>query len=54
MRTLWLRRLARDERGTTAIEYSLLAALIGIGVIVALQSMGGYINSALNSVSSSL
>ncbi len=30
----------REESGATAIEYALIAALIGTGLIVALQSLG--------------
>jgi pilus assembly protein Flp/PilA len=30
----------RDESGATAIEYALIAALIGTALIVALQSLG--------------
>ena len=30
----------RDESGATAIEYALIAALIGTGLIIVLQSLG--------------
>lgn len=33
--------LSRDERGTTAIEYALLAALVAILCIAGLQALGG-------------
>ena len=33
---LWL----RDESGATALEYGLLLALVSIGAIVSLQSLG--------------
>jgi pilus assembly protein Flp/PilA len=33
-------RFLRDESGATAIEYALIVALIGTGLIVALQSLG--------------
>lgn len=33
--------LLRDERGTTAIEYALLAALVAILSIAGLQALGG-------------
>ena len=36
-----LRMLGADERGATAIEYGLIAALIVIAMIAGLESMGG-------------
>lgn len=36
-----LRMLGADERGATAIEYGLIAALIVIAMVGALKSMGG-------------
>lgn len=34
------RRLLRNEKGATAIEYGLIAALISVACIVAFQSLG--------------
>ena len=36
-----LRMLGADERGATAIEYGLIAALIAIALISGMQSLGG-------------
>ena len=36
-----LRMLGADERGATAIEYGLIAALIVVAMIAGLESMGG-------------
>jgi pilus assembly protein Flp/PilA len=36
-----LRMLRANERGATAIEYGLIAALIVIAMMAGLQSMGG-------------
>ena len=36
-----LRKLRADQRGATAIEYGLIAALIVIAMLTGLQSMGG-------------
>ncbi len=36
-----LRRLRSDKRGATAIEYGLIAALIAVAMIGALQTLGG-------------
>ena len=35
-----IRRLANDESGATAIEYGLIAGLVAVAIIVALQSLG--------------
>ena len=34
------RRFARDQRGTTAIEYGLIAMLVAVGMLVGLQALG--------------
>ncbi|MFN7057123.1 Flp family type IVb pilin [Hyphomonas sp.] len=34
-----LRRLARDERGATAVEYGLIAALIVVAVVAGVTSV---------------
>jgi pilus assembly protein Flp/PilA len=36
-----MRRLRRDKRGATAIEYGLIAALIAIAMMGGLRSLGG-------------
>jgi pilus assembly protein Flp/PilA len=36
-----IRRLRRDNRGATAIEYGLIVALIGVAIMGALSSLGG-------------
>jgi pilus assembly protein Flp/PilA len=35
-----LNRLLKDDRGATAIEYGLIAALIAIACIIAFQTLG--------------
>ncbi|MEM7664281.1 MAG: Flp family type IVb pilin [Pseudomonadota bacterium] len=35
-----LTRIATDQRGATAIEYGLIAALISLVAIIAFQSLG--------------
>ena len=35
------RRLRRDKRGATAIEYGLIVALIGVAIMGALSTLGG-------------
>jgi pilus assembly protein Flp/PilA len=49
---LWM--LLKDEQGATAIEYGLLATLISVGLITAIQSIGTTLNTTFNSVANSL
>ena len=41
----------RDERGTTSIEYGLIAALVAVGMLVGLQALGAGNNSSWGSTS---
>lgn len=50
----FLRRLARNEKGATAIEYGLIAALIAVAAITAMQSLGNNLSATFNSVSSNM
>jgi len=50
----FINKLLRDEAGATAIEYGLIAALIAVALITALQSMGGSLSNTFNNVSSEL
>ena len=52
MRNLF--RLIRDSKGATAIEYGLIAALIAVAAIAALQSVGTKLSSTFNNVSNEL
>jgi pilus assembly protein Flp/PilA len=45
-----LSRFAKDESGATAIEYGLIAALIGVGIIVAATSFGTQLSNTFNTV----
>lgn len=47
-------RFVRDESGATAIEYGLIAALISVVIIGALQALGGNLNTDFTSVSTAL
>ena len=44
----------RDEDGATAIEYGLIAALISVAIIVAVQTIGTSLNSTFDSVATAL
>ena len=43
-----------DESGATAIEYGLIAALVSVAAITALQAMGNSLGQVFNSVSNEL
>jgi pilus assembly protein Flp/PilA len=47
--TLW-----KNEDGATAIEYGLIAALIAVAAIAALQLVGTNLTSVFNTVASKL
>ncbi len=47
-------KLARDEQGATAIEYGLIAALIAVAAITAMQSLGSTLSDTFSSVASSM
>ncbi len=47
-------KLFRDEQGATAIEYGLIAALIAVAAIAAMNSLGGELSDTFNNVSSNL
>ena len=47
-------KLIRNTKGATAIEYGLLAALIAVAAIAALQSVGTKLGDTFNNVSAKL
>ena len=47
-------KLIRDSEGATAIEYGLIAALIAVAAIGAMQGIGTKLNSTFNNVSGKL
>jgi pilus assembly protein Flp/PilA len=48
------RRAFKDERGATAIEYTLIAGLISVAAIVAMGTIGTKVNGVLSNVASLL
>jgi pilus assembly protein Flp/PilA len=44
------RKLNRDEKGATAIEYGLIAALVAVAAIAAMTSLGTQLNNTLTKV----
>lgn len=50
----FLRTFLRDERGATAIEYGLIAALISVAIIGILSQLGGSLESTFQSINTGL
>ena len=49
-----LKKLLRDESGATAIEYGLIAALIAVVIIVAVQTVGTNLQTTFTTVGTAL
>jgi pilus assembly protein Flp/PilA len=47
-------QLIKNAKGATAIEYGLIAALIAVAAIAAMQGIGNKLNTTFNNVSNSL
>jgi pilus assembly protein Flp/PilA len=47
-------KLIKNDKGATAIEYGLIAALIAVAAIGAMQGIGNKLNSTFNNVSTAL
>ena len=50
----FLARFAKDESGVTAIEYGLIAALIGVAIVGGAQAVGTNLDTMFTSVSTKL
>lgn len=50
----FLAKLRRNEEGATAIEYGLIAALIAVAAIAAMQGMGSQLTKTFNKTSSAM
>ncbi|MBE7183154.1 MAG: Flp family type IVb pilin [Methylobacterium mesophilicum] len=47
-------RFKKDESGATAIEYGLIAALIGVAIIVGAGSLGATLNKKFDSIATTV
>ena len=47
-------RLLKDERGATAIEYGLIAALISLAMVIAFVDLGLSLTGIFDTISSTL
>jgi pilus assembly protein Flp/PilA len=50
----FLKRLAMDEAGVTAIEYGLIAAGIGVAILTVVNTVGGSLKSIFTAVGNDL
>ena len=53
MKTLFV-RFAKNESGATAIEYGLIAALIGVAIVAAVTAVGAQLNTLFGTVKTDL
>lgn len=49
-----LRKFVRNNKAATAIEYGLIAALIAVAAIAAMQGLGNSLKKTFNNVSSTM
>ena len=49
-----VKRFSNDESGATAIEYSLLAAIMGIGIIVAVRALETEVSAVFQTTADTL
>ncbi len=49
-----IKKLIRNNAGATAIEYGLIAALIAVAAITAMQGLGTQLGATFNSTSTSM
>lgn len=47
-------RFVCDERGATAIEYALLAALIGVALVGSMTGLGADLNNSLTNTANAV
>lgn len=46
----FINKMLRDEQGATAIEYGLIAALIAVAAVTAMQSLGNQLGDTFSEV----
>jgi pilus assembly protein Flp/PilA len=49
-----IKRFVEDESGVTAIEYALIASLIAVFIITAVQTVGTKVSAVFNEVGTTL
>lgn len=51
---MFIRKLFKDKKGATAIEYGLIAALIAVAAIGAMSALGSQLSTTFNTVESEM
>ncbi len=49
-----IRQFVRDNKGATAIEYGLIAALIAVAAVVAMGSLGNQLKTTFGNIQSNM
>jgi pilus assembly protein Flp/PilA len=50
----YFRKLIKNSKGATAIEYGLIAALIAVAAVSAMSTLGGKISTTFNNVNTNM
>lgn len=50
----FVRKILKDAKGATAIEYGLIAALIAVAAISGMTAIGNQLSTTFNNISTSL
>lgn len=50
----FLKRFFTNEKGATAIEYGLIAALVSVAIIAALTTLGSNLSTMFNNIAGDL
>lgn len=50
----FVRKILRNNKGATAIEYGLIAALIAVAAITAMSTLGGKVSKTFNTVAQNM
>jgi pilus assembly protein Flp/PilA len=48
------RKFLKNNKGATAIEYGLIAALIAVAAVTAMSNLGGKVSQTFNNVKTSM
>ena len=51
---MYIRKLIKNNKGATAIEYGLIAALIAVAAITAMKGIGSSLNETFSTVAGNL
>jgi pilus assembly protein Flp/PilA len=49
-----LRKLLKSEKGATAIEYGLIAALIAVAAVAAMGTLGNQVSNSFNNAATKM